>query len=57
MCTGQCFNELFSGAMNLGNFLCTSFASFLEICAGNGKLKPNMIEINEKSSLGDLIQM
>ena len=57
MCTGLCSNELFSGAMNLGNFLCTSFASFLEICAGNGKLKPNMIEINKKSSLGDLIQM
>ena len=57
MCTGKCSNELFSGAMNLGNFLCTSFASFLESCAGNGKLKPNMIENNKKSSLGELIQI
>ena len=57
MCTGQCSNELFSGAMNLGNIESASVASNREICAGNGKLKPNTIIINKKSSLGDHILM
>ena len=55
MCAGQCYNELFSGAMDLGNFVSASVALNLEIFVVTGKLKPNTIEINKKSSVGDHI--
>ena len=50
-----CYVALFRGAINFNNFISASFVSILEICAHNGKLKPNEIETNKISSVGILM--